>query len=127
MKRHETAGGAAHPALPTVTENGETKLRLRGQLGLTRPVFARLLNVSERTIAGAERGEREAAKLGRTYRETERICDALGELVDPKAIGPWLLAENERFEGHKPIELIERGKIDLLWDMVYRLRYGMPG
>jgi hypothetical protein len=70
---------------------------------------------------------REAAKLSRTYRETERLCDALGELVDRKAIGPWLLAENERFEGHKPIELIERGKTDLLWDMVYSLRYGMPG
>jgi hypothetical protein len=27
----------------------------------------------------------------------------------------------------KPIEVIERGEIDRLWEMVYRLRSGIPG
>lgn len=113
--------------LPAVSGKGNGKFRLRKRLGLTRPEFARLVNASERTIAGAESGERPAEKLLRTYTETERLVDALSELVEKDAIGPWLLAENEAFDGLKPVEMIERGKIDLLWDMVYRLRYGMPG
>ncbi len=128
VARKTKASRAKSKTLPlTVTEKSETKLRLRRDLGLTRPLFARLLNVSERTIAGAERGERLSAKLARTYRETERLYKALCELVAKGSIGPWLLEENERFDGLKPLELIERGKIDLLWDMVHRLRYGMSG
>jgi hypothetical protein len=37
------------------------------------------------------------------------------------------MSPNEAFSGLKPIELIERGEIDRLWDTVYRLRSGMPG
>jgi hypothetical protein len=29
--------------------------------------------------------------------------------------------------GLKLMEVVERDEIDLLWDMVYRLRTGMPG
>ncbi len=48
-------------------------------------------------------------------------------MVEADAFGPWLLGEKERSDGLTPLELIERGKIDLLWDMVYQLGYGMPG
>lgn len=120
-------GKSGTAKLPVVRKQGDGKLRLRSQLQLTRPDFARLLNASERTIAGAESGERSAEKLQRTYRETERLVEALSEVVERDAIGPWLLVENEAFNGLKPLEVIERGKIDLLWDMVHRLRYGMPG
>jgi len=123
-KRRNTKSASAK--LPVVHKRGGDKLRLRSQLQLTRPDFARLLNASERTIAGAESGERSAEKLQRTYRETERLVEALSEVVERDAIGPWLLVENEALDGLKPLEVIERGKIDLLWDMVHRLRYGMP-
>jgi hypothetical protein len=52
--------------------------------------------------------------LRRTYRDTERLIEAIGEMVDDEAIGPWLLVENESVDGLKPLELIERSKIDLL-------------
>lgn len=59
--------------------------------------------------------------------EVKRLCDALGEVVDPAALGGWFRAPNEAFNGLKPIEVIERGEIDRLWEMFYRLRSGMPG
>jgi hypothetical protein len=105
----------------------EPKLELRKQLGMTREVFSRLVNVSVRAIAAAERDRAAVAKLQRPYAEAARLYDALCEVVAPKTIGPWLLAPNEAFGGLKPLEVIERGQIDRLWDMVYRLRSGMPG
>src|SRR5690606_41656392 len=61
------------------------------------------------------------------YAEVARLYQALTELVEPVAIGPWFVTPNAAFGGLKPIEVIERGEIDRLWEMVYRLRAGMPG
>lgn len=38
-----------------------------------------------------------------------------------------VVTPNDAFDGLKPLETIERGEIDRLWDMAYRLRSGMPG
>lgn len=59
--------------------------------------------------------------------ERHRLCEALSEVVDPDALGSWFKTPNEAFDGLKPIEVIERGEIDRLWEMVFRLRSGMPG
>ena len=48
-------------------------------------------------------------------------------MVEPKSLGAWFITPNETFDGLKPMEVIERGEIDRLWDMVFRLRSGMPG
>lgn len=122
-----TVKNKSKPILPVVKDRSGSKLRLRSTLDFTRPQFARLLSVSERTIAGVEGGDRSAAdKLLRTYRETELLCAALAELVQKDAVGPWLLSENESFGGRKPIELIESGRTNELWETIFRLRYGMP-
>ncbi|MCI0335472.1 MAG: hypothetical protein L0228_19880 [Planctomycetes bacterium] len=110
-----------------VKVNREPKLELRERLNMTREVFGRLVNVSVRAIAAAERDQTDVAKLQRPYAEVARLYEALSEVVEPSAIGPWFLAPNEAFGGLKPMELIERGEIDRLWDMVYRLQTGMPG
>lgn len=59
--------------------------------------------------------------------EIARLHKALGEVVNADAIGPWLVTPNEAFGGLKPVELIERGEIDRLWEMVYRWQSGVPG
>ena len=82
---------------------------------------------SVRTIATVESDRKKADRLQRDYLEVTRLCDALGEVVEPSVLGEWFLAPNKRFGGSKPIEIIERGEIDRLWEMVYRLRSGMPG
>jgi hypothetical protein len=51
----------------------------------------------------------------------------LAEVVEPKSLGTWFVTPNEAFDGLKPVEVIERGEIDRLREMAFRLRSGMPG
>lgn len=102
------------------------KLELRDRLGMPRQMFGRIVNVAERTIAKVESGD-SADKLKRPHNEVYRLWEALCELVDPESLGLWFQTPNESFDGLKPIEVIERGEIDRLWDMVFELQTGMPG
>lgn len=104
----------------------KTKLELRDVLAMARPMFARVVDVSERTIADAESGKT-AKKLMRNYNEVYRLVEALSEVVDRKSLGLWFRTPNESFDGLKPLEVIERGEIDRLWNMVFQLQTGMPG
>ena len=105
----------------------ESRLELRDRLQMPRVVFGRVVNVSERTIAKVEAKAEQVEKLRRPYNEVYRLCEALSEVVDPDSLGGWFQTPNNAFDGLKPIEVIERGEIDRLWEMVYRLRSGMPG
>lgn len=105
----------------------KSKLELRDRLAMPRQMFGRIVNVSERTIADAEAGKDAAKKLVRTYNEVYRLWEALAEVVDPACLGLWFRTPNEAFDGLKPLEVIERGEIDRLWNMVFRLQTGMPG
>lgn len=110
-----------------VKVKGETKLELRNTLGMAREVFGRLVNVSVRTIADVESKQKQVEKLRRNYVEVKRLCDVLSEVVDPACLGDWFKTPNDALDEFKPIEVIERGEIDRLWEMVYRLRSGMSG
>lgn len=105
----------------------EVKLELRDRLKMPRPVFSRVVNVSERTIAKVESETDTAEKLKRPYNEVYRLIDALNDVVDVSMLGTWFQEPNEEFDRLKPIEVIERGEIDRLWSMVFQLRTGMPG
>jgi len=105
----------------------ESRLELRDRLQMPRVMFGRVVNVSERTIAKVEAEGMHVEKLRRPYNEIYRLCQALSEVVDPDALGGWFKTPNDVFDGLKPIEIIERGEIDRLWEMVYRLRSGIPG
>ncbi len=105
----------------------DSRLELRDRLQMARPEFGRVVNVSERTIAKVEAEAQHVEKLVRPYNEVYRLAEALAEVVDPNALGAWFKTPNKAFEGLKPIEVIERGEIDRLWEMAFRLRSGMPG
>jgi len=110
-----------------ISRQGKSALELRDRLNLTQEDFGRLVDVSVRTIAKVESDKKKAESLQRDYLELTRLCDALDEVVDSSALGEWFYAPNKRFSGSKPVEIIERGEIDRLWELVYRLRSGMPG
>ncbi len=57
--------------------------------------------------------------------ELDRFRDRLSELVAAEAIPGWLDTPNEAFDGLKPIEVIERGEIDRLWNMIFYLESGV--
>ena len=105
----------------------ESKLELRDRLNMPRPIFGRVVNVSERTIAKVESETDTAEKLKRPYNEVYRLLEALDDVIELNSLGSWFQEPNDAFDGLKPMEVIERGEIDRLWNMVYELRSGMPG
>ncbi|HUG89585.1 MAG TPA: antitoxin Xre/MbcA/ParS toxin-binding domain-containing protein [Planctomycetaceae bacterium] len=65
--------------------------------------------------------------MRRKLRETDRLVEALSDVIRGEVIGQWLVRPNEAFGGLTPLEVIERGEIDRVWRMVYELGSGMPG
>jgi len=98
---------------------------LRQKLGLSRKVFARLMGFSERVIAGWEAGRPLPIPGQRRLREIERFEERLAEVVQSEFIPKWLETPNQAFQGLKPLEVIERGEIDQLWDMIFYLESGV--
>jgi hypothetical protein len=43
----------------------------------------------------------------------------------PKAIAAWLDTPNSAFAGLKPLEVIKRGEVDRLWQMLFYLESGV--
>lgn len=58
--------------------------------------------------------------------EISRLRAALAEIMLPDSIDQWLDSPNDEFGGAKPIEVIERGEINLIYELIYRLRSGQP-
>jgi transcriptional regulator with XRE-family HTH domain len=97
---------------------------LRKKYAISQSLFARLLDVSVRTASALESGSVPAARAARRLTELQRLCQALAEVGKPTYIGTWLQIPNEMLAGLKPVEAIERGKIDLVWQVVEGLRSG---
>jgi transcriptional regulator with XRE-family HTH domain len=99
---------------------------LRRAFGLNRPEFGRLLGYSERMLAMWETdGRRPDAVARRRYHELQRLFEELSRIIRPKHIPEWLDTPNRSFKGLKPVEVIERGRIDWLWQMICESKYGL--
>jgi hypothetical protein len=46
--------------------------------------------------------------------------------MEVDAIPTWIDTPNEAFDSLKPLEVIERGEIDRLWNMIFYLESGVP-
>lgn len=97
--------------------------RVKG--GLTLKLYSRIVGFSERAIAGWEAGEPVKESARRRLLEFERFRKRLAQVVKPDAIPRWLETPNDAFDGLKPVEVIERGEIDRLWNMVFYLESGV--
>jgi transcriptional regulator with XRE-family HTH domain len=100
--------------------------QLRDALGLSRPVFARLMGCSERALANWEAGSPIQDIYKSRLNELRKLYDELAEVVEPDGIGDWLITPNEEFDGLKPIELVERGEMFRIWRMIFLLKSGTP-
>lgn len=98
---------------------------LRARLQLTRPVFARLLGVSERTVADWEHA---APKSGseRAIKELRSVIAACERVMKPEFVGSWLVTANPSLGGFKPIELIERGETERVLRALFFVEAGIP-
>jgi len=94
---------------------------------LRQDLFARLSGYSLRAVAGWAAGKPISASSAQRLTEIRRLCDALSRVVKSDRIGRWLQMPNDAFDGSTPVQVIERGEVDRLWRMVYRLESGEPG
>jgi len=47
--------------------------------------------------------------------------------MQPAQIGRWIKSPNPAFDGSTPLQLVERGELDRIWQMLYDLESGHPG
>jgi transcriptional regulator with XRE-family HTH domain len=116
---------AVSDTLPIVEGSLGRALQLRARLAMSRESFARLVPMSTRSLASVESGKAPSPPVLRQLKELRRVIDALGEVIQQDAIGPWLEQPNEAFGGLKPREVIERGEVDRIWQMLFYLRSGI--
>jgi len=89
--------------------------------------MARVLGISQRKLSQLENAARSPRpETTRRLVEVERLHNALAEIIEEDAIPGWLEQPNTAFEGASPLQLIERGEIDRLWQMIYLVRSGHP-
>jgi len=124
-KRKHSAGAARFDLVPS-PRGGGRMLAIRANYKLNRDVFARLFPISPRSLATIESGKKPGDAVARRLTELGRIFAALSEVIEPESIGEWMTTPNDAFDGLKPLEVIERGEVDRLWQMVVLLRSGVP-
>ncbi len=107
--------------------SGDVLIQLREKMGLTRIDFARIVGLSDRSVANWEDGSELKQSSLRTIVEIARLYSKLSQsFTIPEELATWLKTPNKAFGGSSPIQVIERGEIDRLWRMVYFLESGSP-
>jgi transcriptional regulator with XRE-family HTH domain len=108
---------------PTVS--AELLTSLRKEMGLNRADFARMVGLSERSVATWEAGAdlkesslRSIVEIGRLYAKLRQ------SFASPEQLATWLKTSNSAFDGSQPLQVIERGEIDRVWRMIYFLESG---
>ncbi len=94
--------------------------------GLKREELGRLTGFSLRALAEWSAGKLPSQPAKRRLQEIRRLLDALAEIVKTSAIPDWLHKPNPAFDQMTPLQVIEVGEIDRLWEMVHDLRSGQP-
>ena len=90
-------------------------------------MFGCLTGFSERAIVACER-DMPMSELGLHHlKEIEPLWDRLTEVITADAVAIWLNTPNVAFDGLKPLEVVERGEIDRLWNMIFYLESGLAG
>ena len=123
----KSAKSAVKNAMRVAFSSAQVDVRdIRRRLGLTRSVFSRLSQFSERAIADWEGGQSLSGQSRQRMVELKRLQQALANVVQSDYVGDWLQAPNAAFDGLKPLEVIERGETDRIWRMIYLLESGVP-
>jgi hypothetical protein len=100
-------------------------LSVRQRWGVNRKTLSRLTGYSERALAGWEAGESMTEPARRSMIEALRLAERLAPFWNsPEKLARWLEQPNSELDGLKPLEVIERGQTDRLWDMVFELERG---
>lgn len=101
--------------------------KLSRAYNLSNEALSRVTGASPRTVSYWNAGTPPQRSSAQKIREVTRLFDALAGLIKAKAIGGWLQQPNKQFDGSTPLQVIERGETDRLWQMIWQLREGHSG
>ncbi|HEY3761273.1 MAG TPA: antitoxin Xre/MbcA/ParS toxin-binding domain-containing protein [Verrucomicrobiae bacterium] len=125
---------AAHPALNPFrfSHRGANDyaglLRLyRTRFNMSQPFVVRLTGFSPRSVAKWSEGILPSPRQEKALVEMDRLLDALARVMKPAQVGQWLKSPNPAFDGSTPLQIVERGEIDRVWQMLFDLESGQPG
>jgi len=105
-----------------------TPRQVRRLLRFNQVEFAPLIDVSVRKLSDLESGRTPLCERDqRRLKEIEELTRNLAEIMPETAVGDWLKRPNAAFGGFKPLELLHRGEVARLYEMVYMLKAGIPG
>jgi DNA-binding transcriptional regulator YiaG len=90
---------------------------LRADWGMTLEGFSRLTGYAVRSITSWEGGAKIGKNAVRTLTKVQRLREALGRVMRPDFIGPWMETPNPAFGGMKPLEVWESGEEDRIWGL----------
>jgi DNA-binding transcriptional regulator YiaG len=112
------------PSLQQARTSGPALFLWRRSVRLNRVTFARLANVSERTLATYEKQKQFPAQIRSQMSEALRLVKALREIIPDEDLKVWLKKPNPGFGGRKPWSLITSGERDLIWKMIHQTQQG---
>jgi DNA-binding transcriptional regulator YiaG len=98
--------------------------QLREHFGLTQTELSHALGVSLRTVQNWERAG--VAPRPRLLRDLEELRTILNESIKAADIPAWLRAENDSFDGERPIDLLKEGRARDIIVEFRRLQAGEP-
>ncbi|MDQ6911271.1 MAG: MbcA/ParS/Xre antitoxin family protein [Verrucomicrobiota bacterium] len=61
------------------------------------------------------------------HNEVTRLRNALADVIEDEVLDEWLQRPNKQFNGSTPLQVIECGETDRLWQMIWQLREGNSG
>ena len=94
---------------------------IRQKFGVSQEEMARVTGYSTRSVAGWESGQLVSDSARQKLIETDRLRSALSQIIPEGQLGEWLRTPNAAFEGQTPIQIIERGESDRIWQMIFQL------
>ena len=100
---------------------------VRDEFGLKQTQMSRMLGISPRKLSELESQSKDPRpETKRRLTELERLRKALDEIMDAGDIAAWMEEPNDAFDGSTPLQVVERGEVDRLWQMIFAIRTGHP-
>ena len=108
-------------------QSGIEVMAWRKKRGISRETFSKLANCSVRKLATYEKLDQLPRLVQRETNAVIRLLGALEEIISDTRLTEWLNTPNPGFENATPLDIIEDGKTDLIWEMIYQTREGAFG
>ncbi|MEZ6142948.1 MAG: antitoxin Xre/MbcA/ParS toxin-binding domain-containing protein [Zavarzinella sp.] len=94
---------------------------VRLNAGFTQHDFSLVTGYAVRSIAGWEAGKPLSASAKLKMQEMKRLVDALLQILPADQLKNWLKQPNTAFEGRTPMDVMENGESDRLWQMIHEI------